>query len=114
VIRSPQTKELLRHPLAFALLALISYRARWKLDGFNIQGLEWGEALIGDFKKAGLKSRVQYRSALELLIQLGLITTKRTNRGTIVGAKQIPTIVFHVLGEHLANHDAATIIASNE
>ncbi len=94
VIRSPQTKELLRHSRAFALHALIAVRARWNIDGLNTDGLEVGEALIGDFKEAGLRTRGQYRAALELLIQRGLVTTTRTNRGTI--AKLVSRTVFDI------------------
>jgi len=81
LMRSPETEELLHDPLAFALLANIALRTRWRTK-FNMRGLNFGEALIGDYKKIGF-SRKQYRTRLQRLVECGLITTRPTPRGTI-------------------------------
>jgi len=81
LMRSPFTIELLRDLLAFGLLALIAYRARWH-SGFSTDGLEIGEALIGDYKNCGM-TRWQYRERLARLVKWGFITTRPTPKGTI-------------------------------
>ncbi len=90
MIRSPATDELLRDPLAFALLAQIVIRARWK-SPFDLDDLELWEARIGDHDNCGM-TRQQYRTRLRRLEKCGLITTRTTNKGTI--AKLVSTDVF--------------------
>jgi hypothetical protein len=90
LMRSDFTLELLHDPLAFALLAQIAYRARWHA-GFDVDGLEVGEALIGDFKNCGM-TRWQYRGRLARLVKWGFVTARPTNKGTI--AKLVSTAVF--------------------
>ncbi len=52
LVRSPETDFLIfNHPNAFKLLTIIAMRAR-REEG-NPDGLEPGEALIGDWKKTG-------------------------------------------------------------
>jgi len=83
--RSVATLELLEgDPRAFLVLTLLAYRAKWS-DGFNVRGLAHGEGLVGagDAKRVGL-TREQFRGALKRLQRYKLITTRGTNRGTIV------------------------------
>src|SRR5580693_9063545 len=54
------------HPNAFLLLCLIAQRAR-RISG-HPDGLNIGEAQIGDYKEAGIETRDKYRTALEILV----------------------------------------------
>jgi hypothetical protein len=101
--RTPETDELLHDPLAFALLAQIAMRARWR-TAFSSNGLEVGEALIGDHKSLGM-TRAQYRTRVDRLEKWQLITTRTTNKGTI--AKLISSFVFDInqtTKDHPENH----------
>lgn len=69
---------LVKHPKAFLLLHLIAKRAR-RIPGLP-DGLEIGEALIGDFKECGLKTRAEYRHALEVLKKRAHIKISETCR----------------------------------
>jgi hypothetical protein len=83
LMRSPETETLLLNdPLAFALLANVAMRARWRTK-FDVRGLEFGEALMGDYQKIGF-TRQQYRTRLKRLVEYGLVTTRPTRRGTVV------------------------------
>src|SRR5438046_778398 len=84
--------ELLRDPHAFALLALIAQRARWRTL-LSPDGLEIGEAMLGDCENFGM-SRAIYRNRLKKLSKWNQITTRRTNKGTI--AKLISSLVFDI------------------
>lgn len=95
--RSPETDELLRDPLALALLAQIAIRARWR-TAFSSDGLEIGEALIGDHKSLGM-TRAEYRTRIDRLKRWQQITTRTTNKGTI--AKLISTVVFDINAENI-------------
>lgn len=66
-----------RYPNAFLLLALIAKRAR-RTQG-HIDGLEIGDAHIGDHKSCGLSER-EYRTAKEVLCKLKIIRIKQTCR----------------------------------
>lgn len=91
---SKNAEELIkRRPTAFALLYLIASRAKRSNDS-NFLDLEIGEALIGDFKSYGVRSRQVYRSDLELLKSHQFLTIRTTNRGTI--AKLIDTSIFDI------------------
>ena len=80
--RSKDLEDVLAYyPNAFLLLTLIEIRARRSDDGINPHGLELGEALIGDYSASGMK-RQAYRSALQKLVDLGLVEAKGTNKGT--------------------------------
>lgn len=73
------------HPNAFLLLCLIAKRAR-RLSG-HPDGLEIGEAHIGDYKKAGINSEKQYRTAKKILFDRGhvkFIESCRTRAGKTV------------------------------
>jgi hypothetical protein len=87
------------HPNAFLLLSLIAERARRKSG--HPDGLQIGDAILGDYQSAGL-SRQQYRTALDTLVELGYIdiiyngktflkreksTIKSTITGTLVNLK---------------------------
>lgn len=67
-----------KHPNAFLLLSLIAERAR-RCSG-HIDGLEIGDALIGDYHKAGIPSQAKYRTAKKLLVTIKAIKIKETNR----------------------------------
>jgi len=88
--RTDEAIELLRDPYAFALLALIARRARWRTL-LSSDGLEIGEAMLGDCENFGM-TRAIYRNRLRRLIRWGQIATRRTNKGTI--AKLISSLVF--------------------
>jgi hypothetical protein len=90
--RRDETMELLRDPHAFALLALIAQRARWRTL-LSSDGLEIGEAMLGDCENFGM-TRAIYRNRLKKLIRWEQITTRRTNKGTI--AKLISSLVFDI------------------
>jgi len=89
-----ETRHLLRRPGDFALLALIAMRAR-RRDSQQNDGLDVGEAYIGDIDAAGLTPR-SYRTAKNRLTKDGMATFRTTNRGTI--AKLVSTTVFIALG----------------
>ena len=90
--RSENSTELLKNPHAFTLLALISLRARWRKT-INVNKLQPGEALLGDHSACGL-TRAKYRAALSNLEEWKLITTRKSNRGTI--AKLIDPSIFDI------------------
>lgn len=79
-VRSQESLELLRDPKAFALLAFIAFRARWR-SGLGVDGVQLGEAMIGDFRYAGM-TRGEYREATKRLHKYHLATFRTTNRGT--------------------------------
>ena len=79
-----------QYPEAFLLLCQIARRAR--VEACPILGLEKGEALIGDWKKAGLKSERRYRTAKKRLETCRISTFRATAKGTI--AKLVDTSVF--------------------
>ena len=82
LFRSESTYELMKEPAAFMLLTIIALRAQ-RTTQFNSANLKIGQAFVGDHKSIGL-SRQQYRAALKKLEKWKFITTKATNRGTIV------------------------------
>jgi hypothetical protein len=69
-------------PDAYLLMSQIMFRALRKKNKYNRHGLEPNQALVGDFESCGL-TRQRYRSALLRLKTNHLITTKKTNKGTI-------------------------------
>lgn len=70
-----------KHPYAFLLLSLIAQRAR-RCPG-HPDGLQIGDALIGDYDKAGIPTEAKYRSAKSILVKIGAIKIKETNRNPI-------------------------------
>jgi len=74
--RSLQTKPFDNH-----LMAIIAQRIKFKDD--PILKLKAGQCFVGDYEAMGL-TRQSYRTALKNLEMYGLVTTKSTNKGTIV------------------------------
>ena len=94
--------ELIRaNPNAFVLLYVMAHRARWS-SGFNAEGLEPGESLLGDFESYGMTMR-EYRTAKQNLEKWKFATFKTTNKGTV--GKIINTRVFSILGEPFDNQN---------
>lgn len=94
--RSEEAFALLEnHPNAFLLLTQIAIRAKWK--DCQIAGLKAGQALIGDWKKAGLPSEKAYRHAKKLLARWQLAAFQGTNKGTVATLSN--SIVFSISNE---------------
>jgi hypothetical protein len=81
LFRSGSTLELLKEPKLYALFTLIAIRAR-RTDEICLEDLNVGEAFMGDHEAVGL-SRQEYRTRIEKLRKLGLITYRTTHNGTI-------------------------------
>jgi hypothetical protein len=91
LMRTPDTFEFIRTDhTGFILAAVIGLRAR-RTGSLAFDGLEIGEALLGDFEAYGM-SREQYRSACRRLARIGFATFRTTTKGTV--AKLINTDVF--------------------
>jgi hypothetical protein len=90
--RSQDSLELVKDHNAFILLSVIALRARRK-DTFNLDNLEPGEALLGDFRKYGLTEQ-KYRTAKMKLEKWNFATFRATNRGTI--AKLLDSSVYDI------------------
>lgn len=71
---------LANYPTAFLLLTQVGIRAKWK--DCPITGMKAGEALIGDWRNAGLKSPKSYEVAKKRLEKCGLVRFQGGNRGT--------------------------------
>jgi hypothetical protein len=94
--RSEETLALLeRYPNAFLLLAQIALRARW--TDCPVTGLKAGQAFIGDWRKAGLKSPKAYEVAKKRLEKCGLVGFRGGNKGTV--ATILDTRIFSVSNE---------------
>jgi hypothetical protein len=107
--RSEESEELqARHPNAFLLLCQIARRARWK--PCPITKLEPGQALVGDWKKAGLPSQQAYRCAKATLEKAQLATFQGTTRGTV--ATLCSSSVFSL--SEIANNERNTKQGTNE
>lgn len=83
-----------RHPAAFLLLCQIAQRARWRREPCAITGLGYAQAMIGDWKRAGLKSGKSYRHAMGVLQRAGLVAFRGANKGTI--ATLLDTRIFRI------------------
>ena len=83
--RSQATYDLLKGDAkAFVLLTFIALRARWSDSGLNMDGVEVGQAFLGDHREYGM-TRGQYREALKRLTGYRMLSAIRaTNRGTVV------------------------------
>jgi hypothetical protein len=106
LVRGRDVEDLFRDPLAYTLLSLIAYRAR-RSEGFDVHGLEPGEALIGDHESVGM-TRKQYRVRLNRLVCGGFVAIRRADRGTI--AKVLDTRIFDINadeGGHQNGHQRA-------
>lgn len=79
LIRSPEYEYLIEHhPNAFLLLTQIAHRAKRKNE--NPDGLSAGQSFIGDYKKAGIATEKQYRTAKTVLVQRGHIKIVETRK----------------------------------
>lgn len=93
MMHSPEFLALIIHrPTAFVLLALIVYRARKVLLDIN-DGIEIGEAFIGDYEKYGATLQ-SYRTDKKYLEKFNIATFKATNRGTV--AKIVNASIFDI------------------
>ena len=81
-----------KRPTAFALLALIALRSRKEKIEID-DGIEVGEAFIGDYKTYGVSERM-YRTDKEILKNLGISTFRSTSKGTI--AKIVNTSIIDI------------------
>lgn len=89
-------------PTAIALLNLVAYQARRTPN--EILGLEIGETLIANHESYGV-TRQTYRTDKEILEKFNFVTTKVTNRGTII--KLIDNTIFDINideGNQQTNH----------
>lgn len=93
VDHSPEFYALIKQrPTAFVLLAIIASRARKVAIDID-DGIEVGEAFIGDFEK--YKATLQsYRTDKKYLEKFKLATFKITNRGTV--AKIVNSSIFDI------------------
>tara|TARA_R110000765_G_scaffold50352_4_gene102365 strand:- start:5100 stop:5789 length:690 start_codon:yes stop_codon:yes gene_type:complete len=87
------------HPEAFLLLCQIAKRAR--IEECPIRGLEVGEALLGDFKTAGIATMRKYRTAKKNLLAFKLATFRATSKGTV--GKLVDARVFSTRREDRDN-----------
>lgn len=94
-MRSDTAEELMRYPASFTLLAQIALRARREVPKINPYKMQVGEAMVGDYAAIGL-TRQQFRTALEHLIEWGMVTTRITNKGTV--AMLCSTDVYDING----------------
>ena len=99
--RTDTTRELLRDPKAFTLLALIAYRAKWSTC-LSVHNLKPGQALIGDHRVTGLTPKA-YREAKERLAKWNLAAFQGTNKGTV--ATLMNTEVFDIFGASRGEQD---------
>jgi hypothetical protein len=81
-----------QHPNAFLLLCQIAMRAKWK--DCPITRLKAGQALIGDWHNAGLRSQKAYRHAKKILIDCQFAAFKGASKGTV--ATLMDTRIFSV------------------
>lgn len=95
VWRGHDFREVARKPHALALLMHIAERANWS-GAAAADGLELGEARIGDYQAMGM-TRQEYRTAISNLQTFRQVTIRTTNRGTV--AKLINTGVCDPFGE---------------
>lgn len=95
VKRTEETRELLRDPKAFTLLAGIACRAKWT-GGLSVHNLEPGQALIGDHRSFGLSAK-EYRTAKVRLEKYRLAAFQGTNKGTV--ATLLTADVFDIFGD---------------
>jgi len=104
LVRGRDVEDLFRDPLAYTLLSLIAYRAR-RSEGFNVNGLELGEALIGDHESVGM-TRKQYRVRVNRLVNGGFLAVRRASKGTI--ARVLDARVFDINCDEKGHHGAIT------
>ena len=79
--RGDATDELIRDKNATHLLTVIALRARFS-DVPSLNGLTFGQALIGDYRQYDMTEK-EYRGAKQRLERCGLVAFRSTNKGTI-------------------------------
>lgn len=109
--RSDETIELLKYPMAFVLLSVISLRAKRSANTFTVQQLEVGECVLGDHNNYGMKEH-QYRAAKQILENCRLVEFRTTNKGTI--AKLIDKRIFDINVEKSAGETSDRTLSKNE
>jgi uncharacterized phage protein (TIGR02220 family) len=82
LVRSADTTELLKDPLAFSLLSHIALSIKTD-NKFSVLELEKGEALISCNDYMGM-TRGECRGVLERLVKWKMIGVKSTSNGTVV------------------------------
>jgi len=93
-MRSDEANELVANStMALVLAYIIAIRAK-QGESFSVNGLQPGEAMIGDHAKCGM-TRQQYRTAVAQLSKWGFATFRTTNKGTI--AKLSDTRLFDTI-----------------
>jgi hypothetical protein len=98
LMKNPTTLQLMKYPKAFTLFCFIAQRTNRTSEDCLINGLEIGEAPIGDYETIGL-TRSEYRAASKRLINSQLTTIKTTNKGSV--AKIISKAIIDInLGEN--------------
>jgi hypothetical protein len=107
-MRTAEAREMKRaNHHAYVLASVIADRGRYH-DSFNFQGLELGEALLGDYGNYGL-TRQEYRTALAYLVKWHFVTIRPTSKGTV--AKLTDTrlfSIFRLYSNQQANHQPTT------
>lgn len=71
-----------KHTSAFLQACQGIRRVRWK--DCPVSGLKIGEALVGDWKNAGIRTEMAYRHAKKTLTKMGIATFRGTNEGTVM------------------------------
>lgn len=111
LLRSEETLALLEnYPNAFLLLTQIAIRAKRK--DCQISGLRAGEALIGDWKKAGLHSPKAYQVAKARLEKCGLAAFQGGNKGT--RAMLVDSRVFSISRDDRGNQNGKPVVSEGE
>ena len=100
--RSKENEALMKYPPAYMLLAQIAFRAK-RTNGFDPNGLEVGQAMVGDYRNIGLSEK-QYRTAKSKLEKWQFAAFKGTPFGTI--ATLTSTAVYDINEEGGANGGA--------
>jgi hypothetical protein len=97
MMRGEDILELLENaPNAFLLASLIALRARFKPGVNYMNGLDQGEAFLGDHEACGLTEQ-EYRTAKRQLEKWKFATFTATTKGTV--AKLIGIRLFDVLNQ---------------
>ncbi|HEY8960782.1 MAG TPA: hypothetical protein VIM57_01165 [Luteolibacter sp.] len=95
-----------KHPTAFLLLTQIAMRAKWK--DCPINGLKAGQAWIGDWREAGIRTENAYRHAKKVLETCQLATFRGTSKGTIATLSTSTIYSISKEANHEQEHGPAT------
>ncbi len=103
------------YPNAYLLLSLIAERAR-RVKG-HLDGLDIGDAHIGDYQEAGISSEQQYRTAKAKLVEFKIIKIKetcRTRKKSTTGTTTEGTLVTLLNSEYWDINPGSTNDLSND